>query len=97
MIDAAKISALGILTLLFAMAANWGTDQVYRFHALLLALLSAVMFIWTIRTVDTRTAVPEKGPAGYNDDVIRAGVIATTLWGVVGFLAGTYIAFPFGY
>ncbi|HMR61622.1 MAG TPA: cytochrome-c oxidase, cbb3-type subunit I, partial [Amaricoccus sp.] len=45
MIDAAKIAALGILTLLFAIAANWGTDPVYRFHAFLLALLSAAPFL----------------------------------------------------
>ena len=29
--------------------------------------------------------------------MIRAGVIATAFWGVVGFLAGTYIAFQLAY
>ena len=31
------------------------------------------------------------------DDVVRAGVIATAFWGVVGFLAGTYIAFQLAF
>ena len=100
MIDAAKIAALGILTLLFAMAANWGTDLVYQVHALLLALLSAGLFIWSIRRAGGRDRYAIDGPrpeTGYNDDVVRAGVIATTLWGVVGFLAGTYIAFQLAF
>ncbi|HMQ94341.1 cbb3-type cytochrome c oxidase subunit I, partial [Amaricoccus sp.] len=100
MIDAAKIAALGILTLLFAIAANWGTDPVYRFHAFLLALLSAGLFIWSIRRAGGQDRYAIDGPrpeSGYNDDVVRAGVIATTLWGVVGFLAGTYVAFQLAF
>ena len=32
--------------------------------------------------------------SAYDEDVIRLFVIATVFWGVVGFLAGTFIAFP---
>jgi cytochrome c oxidase cbb3-type subunit I len=34
---------------------------------------------------------------GYNEDVIRLFVIATMFWGVVGFAAGTFIAFQLAY
>ncbi len=36
-------------------------------------------------------------PADYVEDVIRWFVIATIFWGVVGFLAGTFIAFQLAY
>jgi cytochrome c oxidase cbb3-type subunit I len=36
-------------------------------------------------------------PPAYNEDVIRLFVIATMFWGVVGFLAGTFIAFQLAY
>ena len=41
----------------------------------------------------------EKGHAQdeYMDDVIRYGVIATAFWGVVGFLAGVFIAFQLAF
>ena len=40
MLDGVKITALGVLTLLFAMAANYGTDPAYQLHALFLMALS---------------------------------------------------------
>ncbi|MDP6704711.1 MAG: cytochrome-c oxidase, cbb3-type subunit I [Alphaproteobacteria bacterium] len=33
-----------------------------------------------------------EGPQGYNDAVVRAGAIASTFWGIVGFLVGLVIA-----
>ena len=40
MVDGVKIAVLGLLTLLLAMAANYGQDQVYTFHALLLTAIA---------------------------------------------------------
>ena len=76
------------------MAANWGEDPAYQAHALILMLLSAVLFLLAIRGAGARQVAAE---TGYMDDVIRAGVVATALWGVVGFLAGTYIAFELAF
>ena len=99
MLDAFKIAGLGILTLLFAIAANYGQDQVYVIHALLLMALSAVAFIWSIRNAGRgKPVLISPDPEGsYMDGVVRYGVIATALWGVVGFLAGTYIAFQLAF
>ncbi|MGE5538783.1 MAG: cytochrome-c oxidase, cbb3-type subunit I [Gemmatimonas sp.] len=36
-------------------------------------------------------------PTGYNDAVVRAGVVATVFWGLVGFSAGVFIAFQLAY
>ena len=97
MLDGVKIGILGVLTLLLAMAANYGQDQVYTFHALLLTAIAAIAMIWTIRNAGSgriTKAVPE---TGYMDEVVRYGVIATAFWGVVGFLVGTYIAFQLAF
>ena len=94
-----KITALGLLTLFFAMAANFAHDQLYQVHALLLMALSAVAFVWTVQRSPLRVAAePLPPPAtGYMDDVVRAGVIATAFWGVVGFTVGTWIAFQLAF
>jgi cytochrome c oxidase cbb3-type subunit 1 len=94
MADAAKITVWGLLTLLMAMGANWGEDQTYQVHALLLMALSAWFFVRAIRTAGQPAPAPE---TGYMDGVVRYGVTATALWGVVGFLAGVYIAFELAY
>jgi len=99
MSDAVKIAGWGLLILFFAMAANWGEDVAYRTHALILIAISAVMFIWSIRAAGSGPNDPD-GPrpeTGYMDGVVRYGVIATAFWGVVGFLAGVYIAFQLAF
>jgi cytochrome c oxidase cbb3-type subunit 1 len=42
-------------------------------------------------------AVRAPDQPAYNEDVVRLFTIATMFWGVVGFLAGTFIAFQFAY
>ncbi len=94
MADATKIALWGVLALLMAMAANWGEDATYRLHALILMGLAALMFVRAVRTAGAPAPEPE---TGYMDEVIRYGVTATAVWGVVGFLAGVYIAFQLAY
>ena len=53
-----------------------------------------------LRNIEISTVAGTPGPVpdtGYQDGVIRYGVIATAFWGVVGFAAGTYIAFELAY
>jgi len=95
MLDGVKIGAIGILVVLFAMAANFGQDISYQVHALLLMALSAGLFVWTIRNVGAPRAVVDR--TAYMDGVVRYGVIATALWGAVGFLMGTWIAFQLAF
>ena len=83
------IVALGLLTLLAAMAANFARDLAYLVNALTVMAILAGLFIWRVR----RSGEPPK-PAGtgYQDGVVRAGVIATAFWGIAGFLVGVLIA-----
>src|SRR5690606_23608739 len=93
-----KIPLLGLLTLFFAMAANFALDQVYQVHALLLMVLAGAGFVWAVLDAPLGfTGAERTAPTGYMDDVVRAGVIATAFWGVVGFGVGTFIAFQLAF
>lgn len=88
-----KLAVLGIAVILFGLAANYGRDFAYQVHALIFMAAAAITFIYTLRT----TGDVKPAPTGYLDGVVRAGVIATAGWGVVGFLAGTFIAFQLAF
>ena len=44
-----------------------------------------------------KSAVTETGGVNYNTDIVKAGVIASTFWGIVGFLVGVVIAFQLAF
>lgn len=91
-----KLIALGVIVLLALMAANFARDLAYLANALTVALVAGGLFIWVLRNTDE--PVVQRDLSGeYMDDVIRYGVIATALWGVVGFLVGTFIAFQLAF
>jgi len=92
--DYAKLAILGVVAICAAIAANYARDVAYLVHALIIMLVAGGMFLWTVRRIDEPKPAPE---TGYLDGVIRYGVIATALWGVVGFLAGTWIAFQLAF
>ena len=94
--DYIKIGLLGLIALVSAMAANFGQDLAYQVHALLIMVISFAMMIWVLRGTD-EPKKPAQDISGYADGVVRAGVIATTFWGIVGFLAGTFIAFQLAF
>ncbi len=85
-----KLIVLGLITIFALIAVNNARDLAYQVHAILIALISIGLFIYTLRRTDEPA---QPAPANeYMDDVVRAGVIATAFWGVVGFLAGVFIA-----
>ena len=45
----------------------------------------------------TASTVPTDDSLSYADGVVRAWVIATSFWGVVGFLVGVFIAFQLAF
>ncbi|MBL4812972.1 MAG: cbb3-type cytochrome c oxidase subunit I, partial [Rhodobacteraceae bacterium] len=94
MLDWVKIVVLGLITLFAAIAANWARDIAYQVHALIIMAVAGGMFVWTVRRTD-EPRVPNEDE--YFDGVIRAGVIATTFWGLTGFLVGTFIAFQLAF
>lgn len=70
----------------FYIAANaW--DDVMRFHTALIAIFFVASILWL-----GNRRMKAHATTGYMDDVIKAGTIASTFWGVVGFLVGLVIA-----
>jgi len=86
-----KLIVLGLVAFIALFAANQARDLAYLAHALIVALAAGITFIWVLRQTDEpRQIVDLSGE--YMDGVIRAGVIATAFWGIVGFLVGVVIA-----
>ncbi|MFN6951594.1 MAG: cbb3-type cytochrome c oxidase subunit I, partial [Albidovulum sp.] len=92
--DYIKLALLGAIAVLAAIAANYARDLAYMVNALTVMAAAGVTFLWVLRNMG------EHRPASaneYNDGVVRAGVIATALWGVVGFLVGVTVAFQLAF
>ncbi len=92
--DYIKLAIFGFIALFAAMAANFAHDLAFLVHGLIVMMVAAIFFL---RTLSNIGEPPKPIQTGYQDDVIRAGVIATTFWGVVGFLVGTFIAFQLAF
>ena len=88
--DYLKLVVLGVIAVAAAIAANYARDLAYMVNAVEVMLAAAIFFVVVLRSMD------EPKPAvvanEYMDGVVRAGVIATTFWGAVGFLVGVLIA-----
>jgi cytochrome c oxidase cbb3-type subunit I len=92
--DILKLIVLAFITVLAAMAANFGLDAAYSVHALIIMAVSFFLFIREVRCFGDAKPVAE---TGYQDSIVRAGVIATSFWGIVGFLVGVFIAFQLAF
>lgn len=86
--DYIKLIVVGAVVVLAAIAASYARDLAYLVNALTIMLAAAILFIWTVRGLGDEKPKSD----GYLDGVVQAGVIATALWGVVGFLVGVWIA-----
>ncbi|MFC0278994.1 cytochrome-c oxidase, cbb3-type subunit I [Falsigemmobacter intermedius] len=88
--DYVKLVAFGVIAVLAAIAANYARDEAYLVNALTVMIAAAVVFIWLLRNMgEPKEPVNENE---YADGVVRAGVIATAFWGVVGFAVGVLVA-----
>ncbi len=86
-----KMIVYGVITLFAMIAASYARDLAYQVHAVIIMAVGAGLFVYTVRHTDE--PVVAGAPANeYFDSVVRAGVIATAFWGVVGFLVGVFIA-----
>ncbi|UYP68124.1 cytochrome-c oxidase, cbb3-type subunit I [Thalassobacter stenotrophicus] len=94
MTDYLKLAVLAVITLFAAIAANYARDAAYMVHAILTMVTAGGLFLWQLRRVDEPKAQPANE---YMDGPVRASVIATAFWGVVGFLVGTFIAFQLAF
>ncbi|MEO0863547.1 MAG: cbb3-type cytochrome c oxidase subunit I, partial [Pseudomonadota bacterium] len=90
-----KLVVLGLVTLCAMIAANYGRDLSYQVHAVLIMVIAGALFLWEVRRTDEPAAPAPQNE--YMDGVIRAGVIATSFWGIAGFLVGVVIAFQLAF
>ncbi len=93
--DYLRLVLLGLVTLVAAIAADWGRDLAYSVHAAIVMLVAGGLFLWELRRADEPR--PRADPSRYLDGPVRAGVIATAIWGIAGFLVGTFIAFQLAF
>ncbi len=80
--------AVGAVGALYA-AANAADDN-YAVHASAFVVFFALGAVWILRRGLGRSESPPE--SAYNDSIVRAGVIASTVWGLIGFLVGLVIA-----
>ncbi len=88
MLDYIKLIVIGFVAVGAAIMASYARDLAFQIHAIIFMISAAIYFIVTMRGMDN----PKPDPNTYMDGVVRAGVIVTAFWGVVGFLAGVFIA-----
>ncbi|MBL4807849.1 MAG: cytochrome-c oxidase, cbb3-type subunit I [Rhodobacteraceae bacterium] len=89
-----KAAVLGLIVLAAVIATNFARDLAYQFHAILIILVAGYLFIREVGKIGDPVKPAE---TGYMDGVVRAGVIATTVWGLVGFSVGVWIAFELAF
>jgi cytochrome c oxidase cbb3-type subunit 1 len=80
----------GVAALLSLLATAFSEDPLFRFHGYI--FMGAFIAAAAVMTVGLSSGRFRSDPSRYNDGVIRAGVIATMFWAVVGLSAGALIA-----
>ena len=90
MLNYLKLIVLGLIAIFSMIAINYARDVAYMIHAIIILAVSAGLFVWVLRHTDEPSQPAPQNE--YMDDVVRYGVIATAFWGVIGFIAGTFIA-----
>jgi cytochrome c oxidase cbb3-type subunit 1 len=81
-----------IIGLILAVA---GADRVIAFHGCILLGVALLAFLYILMQVMEKKETHDA--TSYADGVIRAGVIATVFWGLVGFTVGDIIAWQLAF
>jgi cytochrome c oxidase cbb3-type subunit 1 len=88
-LDAATLGGLLVLTAVLAvLGAAHAVDAPFQIH---MYILLGGMVLGLLGII-AHFAGNGENPAVYNDEIVKAGVIASTFWGVVGILVGVVIA-----
>ncbi len=87
-----RLALWTVIALIGLAAAARAHDAVMSFHGMLLFLGCLLGGFLTVKAFFDHQGPITKDTSGYNDSVVKAGVIAATFWGVVGFLVGLVIA-----
>ena len=81
---------VGALTVAALLATGLTDDPAFRFHGYI--FLAAGILALAALTIGVNDGRFRADPSRYSDGVIRAGVIATMFWGVIGMTVGVLIA-----
>ena len=81
---------LGVAAILALFATGLTDDAAFRFHGYI--LMAASVLALSALTIGVALGKFRGDPNRYQDGVIRAGVIATMFWGVIGMTVGVFIA-----
>ena len=87
--NAAILAALSLVLLGGLAILGWGVPLGYVLHGWLIALAAGWGILWMLNRISDG---PAEVPLEYNDKVIRYGVIAALIWGIIGFAVGDIIA-----
>jgi cytochrome c oxidase cbb3-type subunit 1 len=89
---------LTMLLLVSLMGTGWAAinavDLAYQIAMIMFFAGASLWLLWLV--APGGRAISDDGYS-YNDGVVKAGTIATILWGVTGFLVGVYIAFQLAF
>jgi cytochrome c oxidase cbb3-type subunit 1 len=91
--------AVGIGAFLALLGVAFAKDDLFEAHMWVLFFVLLVSTVLLLRRIKFSTASGETADdqSGYFDEVVRYGIIATTFWGIVGFLVGVVVAFQLAY
>ncbi len=85
----AQMGVLGLFAILSIIMMANAADTNYAIHSGIFLIATVLGMIFLARSAFKEKAADE---GEYLDSVVRAGVIATVFWGVIGFFMGVYIA-----
>lgn len=88
--------SLGAMVLVTGVVAWLSDDFGLRIHALIFAAAAATGALVLLRKIGAGTYQVNRS-GEYNDEIVRAGVIATVAWGIVGFAVGDHIAWALAF
>ena len=83
---------VGIFALLGLLITANASDPMMAFSSMIFLLMTVAMLAGTMMWYGTRSGRPLFDQSIYEDTIIKYGIIATTFWGLVGFLVGIIIA-----
>jgi cytochrome c oxidase cbb3-type subunit 1 len=91
--------AVGIGAFLALLGVAFAKDDLFAAHMWVLFFVLLVSTVLLLRRVSFSPATGQSADdkSGYFDEVVRYGIIATTFWGIVGFLVGVVVAFQLAY
>ena len=91
--------AVGLFAFLALLGVAFAKDDLFQAHMWVLFFVLLVSTVLLLRRIKFAPAVGESADdkSGYFDEVVRYGIIATTFWGIVGFLVGVVVAFQLAY